>query len=421
MINLVLPVGTMHGWGICGINLSKALAAKTEIRLITQRFSVEQIGSPINFAFLKPFVIPFDAVARLQSSSSISNFPVIQAISDHQFNPWGPDIQSKIRVGYCFFEENRLAAHAVEAAKRKFDIIATGSSWCAETLRRHGIDDVANVIQGIDPQLFNGSNAAKSVFQDRFVIFSGGKFEFRKAQDIAIRAVQVLQQRHADVWLINAWFNPWTESMRTMAASKYIRFGICSADYTTAMNAILAKNGIDLHRVMTLPPLPNALMPQIYKNTDIGLFPNRCEGGTNLVLMEYMACGKPVIASGFSGHRDIISAKNALEIKTRREITLRRHGEVVAVWEEPDLDETVELLEYAYQNQHRLQAIGAVAARDLAKYTWSHMADAFLALLGETAVHRAPDNELEGCNAHAEIPASAMMCEPSGPCLQSAG
>ena len=33
---------------------------------------------------------------------------------------------------------------------------------------------------------------------------------------------------------------------------------------------------------------------------DAGLFPNRCEGGTNLVAMEAMASGLPVILSGTS-------------------------------------------------------------------------------------------------------------------------
>ena len=42
-------------------------------------------------------------------------------------------------------------------------------------------------------------------------------------------------------------------------------------------------------------------MPQVYQNTDVGIFPSRCEAGTNLVMMEYMACGKPAIATVGTG------------------------------------------------------------------------------------------------------------------------
>lgn len=75
-------------------------------------------------------------------------------------------------------------------------------------------------------------------------------------------------------------------------------------------------NGLNPDKVITLPKKPSFQMPYIYKNTDIGLFPNRCEGGTNLMLMEYMACGKPVIASAQTGHADIIRHNNAFPIET---------------------------------------------------------------------------------------------------------
>ena len=43
------------------------------------------------------------------------------------------------------------------------------------------------------------------------MVFSGGKFELRKGQDVVIRAYRVLEDRHPDVMLVNAWFNPWPD------------------------------------------------------------------------------------------------------------------------------------------------------------------------------------------------------------------
>ena len=91
-----------------------------------------------------------------------------------------------------------------------------------------------------------------------------------------------------------------------MRASPHLRWPAMTGKYGEAMTRLLAENGLDVSRVITLGPRPNALLARIYRNTDVGLFPNRCEGGTNLVLMEYMACGKPVVAVDATGHRDVV-------------------------------------------------------------------------------------------------------------------
>jgi len=108
-------------------------------------------------------------------------------------------------------------------------------------------------------------------------------------QHVVIRAYKALQDRHKDVILINAWHNLWPQSMMTMQASTLINFQTRDGPYVQAMYRTLADNGIDPQSVITLPVTSHLAMPRIYRNTDVGIFPNRCEGGTNLVLMEYMA------------------------------------------------------------------------------------------------------------------------------------
>ncbi|MHC4454270.1 MAG: glycosyltransferase family 4 protein, partial [Planctomycetota bacterium] len=254
----------------------------------------------------------------------------------------------------------------------------TGSKWCEEILRNYGLDNVKTVIQGVDQQIFNSYQSQKEIFKDNFVVFSGGKFEIRKGQDIVIKAYKVLQDRHKDVMLVNAWYNMWGYSMDTMAASPYIKYEVKSKSYATAMNKILHDNGLDTKRVVTILPRPNAMMAKIYKNTDIGLFPNRCEGGTNLVLMEYMACGKPVIASYSSGHRDIINQDNSILIENMKPIDINRNGDRIAVWDDPDLDETINHLEWAYQHREELGLFGLQAAKDMKEHTWKKSAEEFV-------------------------------------------
>jgi glycosyltransferase involved in cell wall biosynthesis len=178
-----------------------------------------------------------------------------------------------------------------------------------------------------------------------------------------------------------SWFNHWSFSMQTMAASPHINYQFGGEDYCTAMNKLLVANGIDISRVITLPPKANIAMARIYKNTDCGLFPNRCEGGSNLVLMEYMACGKPAIVSNTSGHRDVANATNSLLLHALDPVSVAQDEEIVAVWDEANLDEILAQLEWAYTHRETLQTLGAAAGKSMESYTWQATARQFYDLL----------------------------------------
>ena len=382
MVYLVLPCGSSFGWGLCGKYLVKELTGMTTVRYVNPDFDPNDLDDELAGRVISDARVAPEEMSRILSGTiGRIDPPVLHAITDHQLKPWSVELRGSINAGYTFFEVDRLPQEAVDNGRKNFDIIVTGSTWCENVLRSHGLTNVQTIIQGIDPQLFNPARSVKELFQDRFVVFSGGKFELRKGQDIVIRAFKVLQDRHPDVMLVNAWYNPWPFSMQTMSGSPYIRCNIGESDYLSNINAILVENGIDLKRVVTVMPHPNAQMAKIYKNTDIGLFPNRCEGGTNLVLMEYMACGKPVIASFSSGHQDILNAENSIRIQRMRQMRIQSGGVVHGLWDDPDLDEVIAHLEAAYQNRGPLQGIAARAAQDLSQLTWQHTASSFYRLL----------------------------------------
>jgi len=243
-----------------------------------------------------------------------------------------------------FFENDSVLPAAMEKA-RQFDHIAVGSSWCGEILRAAGLSNVSVVLQGVDPLLFNASDSQKEFFPDVFTVFSGGKMEYRKGQDLVIRAFKVLQDRHKDVLLVNAWFNQWPVLMNSLGASPHIQFPNLTGTYESVIRQLLGVNGIDVKRTMIFGPLHNALMPRVYKDTDVGLFPNRCEGGTNLVLMEYMACGKPAIASYNTGHMDVISDEHAIPIRKMHRVPANVNNYATTFFES-DVEETIEHLEW---------------------------------------------------------------------------
>lgn len=370
-----MPIGMNHGWGICGRYLTRELARYCDVELMTGNFSMDDVMDEEEFNHLSS--LRKDKHQALKDSEKLE-YPVLQAIRGLDMDPWHQTIQSPFRIGYTFFEKDSIQPEAIKRAKGYFDMIIAGSSWCERILNKHGFKKTKTIIQGIDPSLFHANNNEKTLYQDQFVIFSGGKLELRKGQDLMIRAFKIMQDKYSDVMLVNLWYNQWSSSMEPMALSPYIRFEMPKGDPLASINRLLVLNGIDPRRVITLSPKSNHEMAAIYKNTDLGVFPNRCEGGTNLVLMEYMACGKPVIASYSSGHRDILSDHNSIPVKTLHPFVVRdQDNRVLYNWDEPNLDEIVSALEWAYWHRAELKAIGRTAGQDLSKLTWSRSAKKF--------------------------------------------
>lgn len=387
---LVMPRGMNYGWGICGKYLAREISALAAIRYVTEPFTAEDIGDELDEMLLRRLCLPQEDVARLASAARARplDVPVIQAIQGGNLLPWGPQIPSTRRIGYTFFEDNILSPRSIRNGDEHFDVVVAGSRWCEEVLQSYGLRKTRTIIQGVDPAIFHPRDAGKDYFKDRFVVFSGGKFELRKGQDLVLRAFRHLAQKYDDVLLVISWFNAWPASMHSMAASPYIRFETPNGDYPGFIRRLLTANGIAPEKVLSLPPKPNVTMARIYGNTDIGLFPNRCEGGTNLVLMEYMACGKPVLASFNSGHRDILTDENALVVRRMKKMNLLRDGAPTAVWDDPDLDEVVEKLEWAYLNREKLAPLARRAGADLAQLTWAASARQFYDLACEGAAGR---------------------------------
>ncbi len=382
LIYAALPVGSFHGWGVCGKYLVKELSELADVKLIANSVNYDSLGDELEYRFLSTKVINPEQYHRiLNTPSLVLKGPLIQSIVGNTLRPLMMNIRGAFNLGYTFFEDNILNSDIIEDGKRFFDYIITGSTWNERVLRDYGIDKVATIIQGIDPVIFNPLYPDKEYLKEYFVVFSGGKFELRKGQDIVIKAYKYLQDKYKDVMLINTWFNYWPQSMNTMAGSPHIVFTPSQDASTEVINKILAANGIDLKRVITLPAMPNQMMARLYKNTDIGLFPNRCEGGTNLVLMEYMACGKPVIASYNTGHQDILTEGNSIMLKQMSPMTISKDNRVIAQWNEPSLEEVISALQWAYLNRHSLRRIAQQAGRDMSKKTWKCSAERFYEVL----------------------------------------
>ena len=351
---LGLSPGENFGWGVCSNYLIKELAQKRSVRVLDEENSSSKNKN-----------LPGKLFKTLLNINFVSLYE----------SAWGQE-----NFGYTFFE-NELSIHSIENA-RKYDKILAGSSWCRDRMLEKGINNCGLLIQGIDPEKFYPITEETS--REHFVIFSGGKFELRKGQDLVLRAMKILQKKYSDIILVNSWQNIWPETMHSMGTSPYIKYEYKKGSWLEVMKHIYQINDLDPERIITLELVPSDELRQIYKQTDIGVFPNRCEGGTNLVLMEYMACAKPVIVSDTSGHRDIVSKNNALLLNDLNDIQIvDANKELTARWQDPSLDEIICTIEFAYHHREEIKKIGGRAGQDLKEFTWEKSALQLLSVLYE--------------------------------------
>jgi glycosyltransferase involved in cell wall biosynthesis len=351
------------GWGIYGLNL-----------LIHghKHFKYDLRG--INKA---QFLYPLDPFAsKIVSEKTNSSPPIVLKQDDIFLAALGADLQSpthnKYRhIGVIFHESNPLSEEHV-AHLNKFEFIIAGSTWGASILEKCGIK-TKTIIQGVDLDLFRWT--PKKYFKDKFVVFSGGKLEYRKGQDILIKAFSIFASRHSDVVLVTAWRSYWENTV----FGSINRSGVCepllpSKDVKQSIYDWTVRNKINPQQVIHLDVVPNRLMPEVFREVDLAVFPNRCEAGTNLVAMEALAFGLPCLISKNTGHLDIIKSNNCIPLTEQRAIP--KEGRMD--WGESSIDEIVDLMEAAYQGKLKLDI--TKARKSMEEHSWENSIDSMFEL-----------------------------------------
>lgn len=309
--------GDGFGWGVCNTNMIAALGEFFELRKAQAWWS------------------RFDA-------------PVLTPIP-HPDLTLNRRLTAPLVLGYCFIEAP--IPREAERNALQFDWIFTGSEWNTKRLSDAGITHCSTLRQGVDHTRFHEMPWPE---MSGFRVFSGGKFEFRKGQDYVIAAMRNFLPAHKDAVLLTNWHNPWRESYATMNKSWLV-------DWTQPM--------VDLPegQVVNLPTVANADLPAVYQHSHVGLFPNRCEAGNNLVLCEYMACARPVIVTDATGHKDVLTNDGPLRL-TRGDVD-------AAGWFNPHVSDIICLLERAYREREALPERGRRCRQQVEHLTWRSAAE----------------------------------------------
>ncbi len=287
-------VSPFFGWGICGINfmLHWPGVALSSMRDPHGALAKDDPRAELLYERCKQ--------SRLWvAAKGSSEDPVFEALGNelgHQI-----ELSGTPTIAFPVFEDVESVRANIDRL-RSYPLVITASNWNHDVLAELGIASTM-VHQGYDPMLFN-PGIRRERKDGRFRVFTGGKAEYRKGQDLVLEGFRIFAEKHDDAVLVAAWSSPWP---RLGLSFNRVPLGPPPGAEIGQPNfaAWAQKAGIPRHQFELVPATPNYLMPEVLADVDCAVFASRFEGGTNIAAMECMGCGIPTILSDKTGHRDL--------------------------------------------------------------------------------------------------------------------
>ncbi|MFP5512794.1 MAG: glycosyltransferase, partial [Alphaproteobacteria bacterium] len=209
---LTWPLSEIHGWGLVGVHTALYLTAQGMRPLLLEASMMDSLR-PENRTALQPLEDEHHrymeaAAAHRDSTIVIPDADVLHGLGN-RFVTSEPSrrFRGHRNIGVIAFEDTRFDDEVLARA-RAFDRIVVHSTYNRDLLLEQGLDDVGLAFQGVDPTEMQPLPPSGR-FGDRFVVFSGGKLEYRKGQDIVLMAFRAFRQRHPEALLVTAWQSPW--------------------------------------------------------------------------------------------------------------------------------------------------------------------------------------------------------------------
>ncbi len=380
-------ISVTSGWGVLGLNLALQAERDGRIAAVPMIKTINSDCIPEEYKPLMKKTLGRERVIRElygenEKDRLQCDFPVLHSLCNRMASVDAAErVVGTRNLAIIFFEDTTFPPFSKEVASR-FDLILGGSTWNTQVLRARGFENVDTLIQGVDLGLFRPIRP-KGTKQKPFFVFSGGKIEYRKGQDIVVAAFREFRKRHPEAVLLTAWHNLWPKSIEGIDHKGHVRgLPAVGEDGQIEVPNWLEANGVPKKANYNVGLTPNLTMPAVYAQADVAVFTNRCEGGTNMAAMECMACGVPTILSSNTGHLDLVDESHCYP--------LRRQGAVDPVfpyqgtegWGESDVDEVVEMLERVYRDRKEAEAKGEAATRFMQDWTWRRRYNEYLGFLG---------------------------------------
>jgi glycosyltransferase involved in cell wall biosynthesis len=283
------------------------------------------------------------------------------------------------RVGLLVNESTRWPPQWVAMAHDHVERVVVPSQFCRDTLADSGFprNRIGVVHHGIDPLIYGRGNRPTPGSRSNLVLLFVGTPARRKGLDILLRA---LEQAFS-------WNDPVTLVIKTLNYSAEAR-PYLDQQWRKHVSS-LQRRGYEINVRTSVLSEPD--MADLYRSADLLCQPFRGEGFC-LPLLEAMACGTPVLATGWSGPLDFVDESVGFVV---RGFSLKRAGSMLqnftdsggeALMAEPDVDAVAAALREAATDRAGLASRGEAASRRASDWTWLRIARRLIADLVQSGL-----------------------------------
>lgn len=374
------PLTPFTGWGNYGIQLAQTLAASELARPVLTSYADRSTHCEL------PWLRKLDELERFSKLliEHSRNHPTALVETNCQvvMEPMGNTVpamrmRGKHQVGVTFFERTSLDDRYRSDLER-FELVITGSAWNQRLLEEAGFNRSVLIHQGIDPCHFHGTPLPRLMGRS-FVVFAGGKLEARKGQDMVIAAFKQLLSDCPDALLIACWGNIGNVGLGTIRLSHYVEGEPSNGDAQSIYDWLI-QQGLPSSSILVPSITANSQLPALIKQADVAVFCSRCEGGTNLMAMETLACGIPTLLSSNTGHLDLLDLglEHAVAVgqngvgQVPARITKAYGGDPAGLWGETEPDELVEQWLRMKAEPRAWEQRGQRGAKAMTPFSWQH-------------------------------------------------
>lgn len=382
VIALTWQLSEVHGWGMVGVHTALRCIEQGLPLILLQEPKLSTLR-PVNRTKLAPLEDGYRRVMAMAAKHErqvlhLGGCTVLHALgSKFQIDAPSRRFRGDRNIGVIAFEDTLFDPPLLEQAQQ-YDRIVVHSSYNRDLLVEAGLANIDCVFQGVDPEELP-ILPPRGAFGDRFVVFSGGKLEFRKGQDLVLAAFRIFHARHPDSVLVTAWHNPWPDLASSIAESGLTPRApdIDSVTGRLKIGEWAVSHGAPAEAFIDLGFLSREQIAPVLAECHAAIFPNRCEGATNLVAMEAMACGVPSILSDNTGHRDLLGLGAGIPIT--RQYALHDPQGCRRGWGDSSIEEILTHLETLYTNREAARLVGQRGqALMRGERTWRSFAKQFI-------------------------------------------
>lgn len=288
----------------------------------------------------------------------------------HVFYGQGDSFRTNYRshkIGYTMLEVDGLPREWVRRANM-MDEVWTPSTFNADTFRASGVERPVRVMPlGVNPAYFNPGIVGYPV-PGVFTFLSAFEWGERKAPELLLRAFSDEFRSSEEAVLVCKVYN---QDVSVNVPREVGRLGLREG----GGRIVFSINEV----------VPSHQLGALYRSADCFVLPSRGEGW-GLPLLEAMACGLPVIATGWGAQADFLSEEVAYPLAVDGLVPARAKCPYYEGfnWAEPSYEHLRALLRRVYENREEARLKGARASAEvLGRWTWRHSVEKIVGRLRE--------------------------------------